>query len=88
LFLVLNLPPIVDREEPVLTQVESVTSKKYHHKGFQSTIGMAIPVGELQKWVSKDMDIGDKESETAHTMFMEAISLDTGIIISYVCLPI
>jgi hypothetical protein len=45
--------------EPVLTQVESVMSKKYH-EGFQSTLGMAKPVGEPPNWVSKDVDIGDE----------------------------
>jgi hypothetical protein len=34
-------------------------------------------VGELPKWVSNDMDIGKEETETAHTKFTEAISVNT-----------
>jgi hypothetical protein len=54
--------------EPVLTQVESVTSKKYH-KGFQSTLGMIIPVGQLPKRVSNDIGIGDQDIETGYNKF-------------------
>jgi hypothetical protein len=62
--------------EPVLTQVDSVMSKKYH-EGFHSTHGMVIPVRELPKWVINDIDIGNEEIETAYTKFTEAISLNT-----------
>jgi hypothetical protein len=71
--------------EPVLTQVESVMSKKYH-EGFQSTLWMIIPVGGLPKWVSNDMDIHDKEIETAYTKFTEAISVNTAGKMNFLCL--
>jgi hypothetical protein len=62
--------------DPVLTQVKSVTSKKYH-KRFQSTIGMAIPVGQLSKWFINDTDIGDDEIESTFTKLTEALSVNT-----------
>jgi hypothetical protein len=46
--------------QPGVTQAEPVTNKK-NHEGFQSTLGMAIYLAELSKWVSNDMDIGDKD---------------------------
>jgi hypothetical protein len=52
--------------DQVLTQVKSVTSKKYHER-FQSTIGMVIPVGKLPKWFGNDADIGDDEIESTFT---------------------
>jgi outer membrane biogenesis lipoprotein LolB len=71
--------------EPVLTQVESVMSNKYH-EGFQSTLGMAIPLGRLPKWVRNNMDIGDEEIETAYTKFTEVISVNTDVEKNYLCL--
>jgi hypothetical protein len=62
--------------DPVLTQVKSVTSKKYHER-FQSTIGRAIPVGQLPKWFSNDIDIGDDEIESTFTKLTEAFSVNT-----------
>jgi hypothetical protein len=62
--------------DPVLTQVKSVTSKKYHER-FQSTIGMAIPVGKLPKWFSNDIDIGNGEIESNFTKLTEAFSVNT-----------
>jgi hypothetical protein len=61
--------------DPVLTQVKSVTSKKYH-KIFQSTIGMDISVGQLPKWFSNDTDIGDDEIESTFTKLTEAFSVN------------
>jgi cellobiose-specific phosphotransferase system component IIA len=71
--------------EPVLTQVESVKSKKYH-EGFQSTFGMAITMGELPKWVRNDMDMSNEEIDTAHTKFTEAISVNTAGKNNFLCL--
>jgi hypothetical protein len=62
--------------DPVLTQVESLTSKKYHDR-FESTIGMAIPVGQLPKWFSNDTYIGDDEIESSFTKLAEAFSVNT-----------
>jgi hypothetical protein len=62
--------------DPVLTQVKSVTSKKYHER-FQSTIGMAIPVGQLPKWFSNDTDIGDDEIESTFTKLTEAFTVNS-----------
>jgi hypothetical protein len=62
--------------DPVLNQVKSVTSKKYHER-FQSTLGMAIPVGQLPKWFSNDTDIGDDEIESTFTKLTEAFSVNT-----------
>jgi hypothetical protein len=61
--------------DPFLTQVKSVTSKKYHER-FQSTIGMAIPVRHLPKWFSNDTDIGDDEIESTFTKLTEAFSVN------------
>jgi hypothetical protein len=62
--------------DPVLTQVKSVTSKTYHER-FQSTIGMAIPVGQLPKWFRNDTDIGDDEIKSTFTKLTEALSVNT-----------
>jgi hypothetical protein len=62
--------------EPVLTQVKSVTTKKYHER-FQSTIGMAGPVGQLQKWFSNDTDIVGDEIESTSSKLTEALSVNT-----------
>jgi outer membrane biogenesis lipoprotein LolB len=61
---------------PALTQVKSVTSKKYHER-FQSTIGMAIPVEHLTKWFTNDTDIGDDEIERTFNKLTEALSVNT-----------
>jgi hypothetical protein len=70
--------------EPVLTQVESVTRKKYH-AGFQSTLGMAIPSGDLPKWVINNMDIDDENIKTAYTKLTEAISVNTAGKKNFLC---
>jgi hypothetical protein len=38
---------------------------------------MAIPVGQLPKWFSNDMDIGDDEIESTFTKLTEAFSVNT-----------
>jgi hypothetical protein len=62
--------------DPVLNQVKPVTSKKFRER-FQSTIGMAIPVGQLPKWFINDTDIGDDVIESTFTKLTEVLSVNT-----------
>jgi hypothetical protein len=59
---------------------------KNYHEGFQSTLGMAMPMGELPTWVSTEMDIGNKYIESAYTKFTEAISVNTARKKKFLCL--
>jgi hypothetical protein len=71
-----------DRTEIRLDNVPSfkssqVINEKNYQERFQSTIGMAIPVGQLPKWFSNDTDIGDDEIESTFTKLTEAFSVNT-----------
>jgi hypothetical protein len=61
------------RVESVLTQVETVASRKYS-QGIQKTLEMAVPTKDLSKWASNDKDIGDEEIEESYTKFTDTIA--------------